>query len=757
MKFLKYATLLPLALVVFGVVAIAPAHAQPSTPGNCIMSGGTPVYDKDNNYTTCSYQTDPGGNSNNGPLIPTNTCTVSSQNVTLGKPVTFTNSASGPTNWFPEGFGGSYNAGYEVYTYVYDSVGTHTMSASSLSNNGIAVCPTVTVDPAATLPDLKSGAPTVTTAVTGQTTSFTGLINNEGAAAAGNSIAHFSIASVTNVVTGGTGSIASGGSASVGSTYQFNTPGTYSVSLCADVGSVVAESDESNNCGSSTSFTIYSAPTASLSASPTTVTSGGSTNLTWSSTGATTCTGTNFSTGGAPSGGPVSVSPTSDTTYRIDCTGPGGSTYAQVTVPVSTPRPDLTVNASTALTATAGQAFSIPATISNVASGSTVIGFSNYYRVCDSGCTSYDQSGTSATAAMAAGSPPRAITFTHTISAAAGTYYYMVCTDTPANQVAESNEGNNCSGWNAITLAAAPQADLTAGAVIFTPSTVAAGTAINFSAQAFNNGNATSGSFPMLFQIQSGASVNSSYVGPLAASGSAWTGYDYTFSSAGTYQVRACANKNTSGTFITTESDYTNNCSAYSSVVVTAAVVPPPPSAPTCALFANPTSVATGGTSSLTWSSSNATSCTGSNFSTGGATSNSSGVTVTPSGNTTYGLTCTGAGGTCTAIPVTVSSGTCSGTGSATIQANNTDESVRVQQGSTVNLTWSASNVSGTCTVSGPGVNQTSTPSPAPACVLPSGSITTPAISTQSVYTITCTGGVTDRVVVNVIPKIIEF
>jgi hypothetical protein len=65
-------------------------------------------------------------------------------------------------------------------------------------------------------------------------------------------------------------------------------------------------------------------PTVLLTASPSSVTQGQSSTLTWSSAYATSCTGTNFSTASAVSGS-VSVSPTVTTTYSISCTGAGGS------------------------------------------------------------------------------------------------------------------------------------------------------------------------------------------------------------------------------------------------------------------------------------------------------------------------------------------------------------------------------------------------------------------------------------------------
>jgi hypothetical protein len=88
-------------------------------------------------------------------------------------------------------------------------------------------------------------------------------------------------------------------------------------------------------------------PIATLIANPTTINSGQSSTLTWSSTNATACTGTGFSTGNAASGGPVAVSPTTTTTYSMACTGAGGtSPVANATVTVSNPAPTANLTAS---------------------------------------------------------------------------------------------------------------------------------------------------------------------------------------------------------------------------------------------------------------------------------------------------------------------------------------------------------------------------------------------------------------------------
>lgn len=80
-----------------------------------------------------------------------------------------------------------------------------------------------------------------------------------------------------------------------------------------------------NTWGNSVNVTVTDPPpTATLSVSPASITQGGKATLSWSSTNATSCTGTNFTTAGATSGS-TSVSPSQTTTYTGSCTGPGGT------------------------------------------------------------------------------------------------------------------------------------------------------------------------------------------------------------------------------------------------------------------------------------------------------------------------------------------------------------------------------------------------------------------------------------------------
>ena len=76
-----------------------------------------------------------------------------------------------------------------------------------------------------------------------------------------------------------------------------------------------------------------SAVTATLTASSNTILNGQNTTLTWGTNG-TRCVGTNFSTGNAPSGS-LLVTPTTTTTYGVACDNGGATTPASTTITVN--------------------------------------------------------------------------------------------------------------------------------------------------------------------------------------------------------------------------------------------------------------------------------------------------------------------------------------------------------------------------------------------------------------------------------------
>src|SRR5207237_5021813 len=85
---------------------------------------------------------------------------------------------------------------------------------------------------------------------------------------------------------------------------------------------------------------INRAAVISFVATPATVQSGGTSTLTWTTTDATSCTGSNSWTGTKPVNGSETVTPPAGAgsyTYVLSCTGPGGENApSSVTVTVGT-------------------------------------------------------------------------------------------------------------------------------------------------------------------------------------------------------------------------------------------------------------------------------------------------------------------------------------------------------------------------------------------------------------------------------------
>jgi YD repeat-containing protein len=145
----------------------------------------------------------------------------------------------------------------------------------------------------------------------------------------------------------------------------------------------------------------------------------------------------------------------------------------------------------------------------------------------------------------------------------------------------------------------------------------------------------------------------------------------------------------------------------------------PPAQAPTVSLSADPASIQSGASATLTWSSTNATACT---IDQGIGTVNTSGTaTVSPTTTTTYTITATNPGGTASAsVTITVAPAPLP---TVSISAN----PASVQQGGSSTLSWSSTDATSCSIDQGIGT------------VAPNGSTpVSPAATTT--YTITATG-----------------
>jgi hypothetical protein len=324
------------------------------------------------------------------------------------------------------------------------------------------------------------------------------------------------------------------------------------------------------------------APTVSLQASPTSITAGQSSTLTWSSTNTTSCTASGGWTGTKATGNSEVVTPTVTTTYTLTCTGAGGTSAPQsatVTVSAVTPPPT-------------GTSYSIFTTQTPLSTNATDGATANY----EMGTKFQSSVAGQITAIRFYKAPSESGTHTGRIWSSTGTQLASVVF---ANETA--------SGWQTATLA--------------TPLAITAGTPY---AVTVNTGNA-------YFVATNSGLANAVTSGPL----STIVGANGIYGPVGAYPTTSYQGSN-----------YFRDV-----VLVSSAAIPPSP--PTVTISASPTSITAGQSSTLTWSSTNATSCTASNGWTGSKAIGSTQI-VTPTVTTTYTLTCTSSTGSTATQSATV-------------------------------------------------------------------------------------------------------
>lgn len=243
----------------------------------------------------------------------------------------------------------------------------------------------------------------------------------------------------------------------------------------ADVGttsSIVISVSDGSASASLSAFAItvnaaVVAPTVSLSATPTNVSSGGSAMLSWSSTNATSCTASggwsgNESTSGSASTGAVSAT----TSYTLTCSGPGGSATQSVTVSVSSPAPAVSLSASPTSVSYGGSA-TLSWSSSNASSctasgawsgneptnGSVSTGALSATTTYSLSCSGPGGSASQSVTVSVSAPPPPAISGTPATSVTAGTAYSFMPTASDPSGYTMSFSITNKPAWATFSIA----------------------------------------------------------------------------------------------------------------------------------------------------------------------------------------------------------------------------------------------------------------------------------------------------------------
>lgn len=383
-----------------------------------------------------------------------------------------------------------------------------------------------------------------------------------------------------------------------------------------------------------------------ISASPATVVSGGISTLTWSSSNADTCTASGSWSGARnPSGMEVTAPINAGSTYTLTCTGTGGMGAATANVAVA-PKPTVTITATPTTVRSGGTTtlmWSTTDATSCTASGSwsgsrptlgseTITGLTTASAFTLT-CTGAGGSG-AATANVNIGIPSPIVTIAANPS--------MVASGSATTLTWSSTDATSCTasgGWSGARDVSGTQlqAPITMATVYTLTCTGPGGTGAG-------SANVSIAPTPSVMITATPTSV---------VSGGATT---LTWSSMNATSCQASGSwsgsRGTSGsetiTGITAASAFTLTCTGLGGMGAATANVTiiPPTAQPTVTITANPLTVTSGGATTLTWASNNATSCIASGGWSGSrGTSGTQGQAAITSA-TTYTLMCTGTGGT---------------------------------------------------------------------------------------------------------------
>ncbi len=476
-------------------------------------------------------------------------------------------------------------------------------------------------------------------------------------------------------------------------------------------------------------------PIISLAASPTSVDAGGSSLLSWSTAYAQRCKASGGWSGRKSTQGTYATGPLTTTqTYALQCVGPGGTTSAKTTVQVA--------SAPASTSTSPAPVTSLTANPTSIASGATST--LTWAATDADGCVASGAwSGSKAASGTLTVGP-----LTANSSFSAGVYgnrWYEFrdgnrhgATDGRTDPVAyrfaierdqrwhlhADLEQHRCKrlyrerrldgrasrlGYEKWLTTVGP---LTTGATYTLACTGAGGTVTRSATITIAAPSPTLIFTASPLSVASGASSTLTWSATNATSctgSGSWTG------------TKATSGTQTTGA-LTASASYMLTCTGGGGSVSQTAAVTVTAAPPTLTLTASPASVQSGASSNLTWSTTNATTCSASGAWNGAKGTSGTQSTGALTSNSSFTLACAGGGGTVTqTATVTVTAGTPSVTLSASPPG--------VSRNTNATLSWTSANLTG-CAASG-GWSGTKTIS---------GSESVGPITQDTTYTLSCTG-----------------
>jgi uncharacterized cupredoxin-like copper-binding protein len=428
----------------------------------------------------------------------------------------------------------------------------------------------------------------------------------------------------------------------------FTTPATgcYNVALVLEenVGGTWTERDYGNF---SLKFDIGNGCITSFTASPSTVPSGSPSTLSWTTAGGSvTSVSIDNGVGSKPANGSATVNPVATTTYTLSAftTANSSPPTAQVTVTVGgSPAPTATFSATPA-SITSGQSSTLQWTTTNATSVSIDNGVGSRpvngsVSVSPTSTTTYTLTATGAggsvtrTATVTVTQPPTIPTFTANPTAInLGAASTLTWTTTNATSVSIDN------GVGSQAVNGSANVSPTANTTYTLTATGAGGTVTKQVTVTINAPTATFAAAPTTITLGNSTTLTWSTTNATSVS------IDNNVGS-----VTASGQKVVSPTSTTT---YTLSATGPGGVITRQVTVTVNTSGPGITFTASPGSIAFGSSSTLTWSTTNATSVSIDNGI--GNVSNSGTQVVSPARTTIYRLTATGSGGTSIADAVVV-------------------------------------------------------------------------------------------------------